>query len=116
MKTIAQIRANWKTSLACAAFGSIFTIFGMIFSPLNAQQSNEIAVDKITCEELSIVNNFGMEVARLFSTTLGEPRLYLLGKASILVQDDLMVGSGLQLSDKKIVRIKFGQKTNLTPE
>ena len=38
MKILAQIQTNWKNSLACASFGSIFTIFGMIFSPIDAQR------------------------------------------------------------------------------
>lgn len=76
MNTIAQIRANWKNSLVCAAFGSIFTIFGMIFSPLDAQRDK---FGEIECIKLTLIDALtGKAIAQL-STGEHGGELYLLG-------------------------------------
>ena len=78
MKTMAHIRANWKNSLVCAAFGSIFTIFGMIFSPLDAQRDK---FGEIECTKLTVIDSDnGNPLVKLDRGDMHVGRIMIFGK------------------------------------
>ena len=64
MDLFGWMRVNWKPSLACAAFGSIFTVMGMLVSPLEADRDK---FGEIECTKLTVVGDKGFPLIELNS-------------------------------------------------